>query len=104
MEMRLYLASLIICARLFFIALLGHWGVESFHWVMDVIWGSDDSRLRTGFGARNFCIMRKISYLLVQRLKERLESGLIPEYRNISLRRCRNMSAYSEKMIMQMLH
>lgn len=26
----------------------GHWGIESHHWIRDVVWGEDGCRVRTG--------------------------------------------------------
>jgi len=26
----------------------GHWGIESFHWLRDVVWGEDGCRVKTG--------------------------------------------------------
>ena len=40
-------------------AVRGHWGIENcLHWVLDVIFGEDQSRLRKGHGARNMAVVR----------------------------------------------
>ena len=37
-----------------------HWSVEnSLHWVLDVTFGEDDSRIRTGYAAENLGILRR---------------------------------------------
>ena len=39
----------------------GHWGIENRpHWVLDVTFNDDQSRLRTGFGAKNMAVVRAI--------------------------------------------
>jgi predicted transposase YbfD/YdcC len=41
-------------------AIRTHWGVENqLHWSMDVVFGEDQSRIRTGHGAENFGTMRR---------------------------------------------
>src|SRR5882672_1296296 len=36
-----------------------HWGVESMHWLLDVAFGDDLSRYRSGFGAKNMAVVRR---------------------------------------------
>ena len=39
-----------------------HWAVEnSLHWVLDVIFREDDSRIRTGDAAQNMALLRKFA-------------------------------------------
>jgi predicted transposase YbfD/YdcC len=41
-------------------AIREHWGIENkLHWSMDVIFGEDKSRIRTGHGSENFGTMRR---------------------------------------------
>jgi predicted transposase YbfD/YdcC len=44
----------------------GHWGVESMHWLLDVEFGDDLSRYRTGHGAKNMAILRRFALGLVR--------------------------------------
>jgi predicted transposase YbfD/YdcC len=44
----------------------GHWGVESMHWLLDVEFGDDLSRYRTGHGAKNMAIVRRFALGLVR--------------------------------------
>lgn len=45
-----------------------HWGVEnSLHWVLDVTFGEDDCRIRKGYSAENFNIIRQLSLNLIKK-------------------------------------
>jgi predicted transposase YbfD/YdcC len=44
----------------------GHWGVESFHWLLDVAFKDDLSRYRAGNGAKNMAIVRRFALNLVR--------------------------------------
>ena len=44
----------------------GHWGVESMHWLLDVAFGDDLSRYRTGHGAKNMAAVRRFALGLVR--------------------------------------
>ena len=44
----------------------GHWGVESFHWLLDVEFKDDLSRYRCGHGAANMAIVRRFALSLVR--------------------------------------
>jgi predicted transposase YbfD/YdcC len=44
----------------------GHWGVESMHWLLDVEFGDDLSRYRTGHGAKNMAVVRRFALGLVR--------------------------------------
>jgi predicted transposase YbfD/YdcC len=44
----------------------GHWGVESMHWLLDVAFGDDLSRYRTGAGAKNMAVVRRFALGLVR--------------------------------------
>ena len=40
---------------------------HSLHWVLDVTFREDDSRLRSGYGAENFAVIRHIALNLLKR-------------------------------------
>jgi predicted transposase YbfD/YdcC len=64
---RYYLSSLPVEAVKFSEAVRGHWAVEnSCHWVLDVVFGEDDSRVRAGQAAENFALLRRIVNNLLQ--------------------------------------
>jgi predicted transposase YbfD/YdcC len=64
---RYYLSSLPVEAAKFSEAVRGHWAVEnSCHWVLDVAFGEDESRVRVGHAAENFATLRRIVNNLLQ--------------------------------------
>jgi len=66
-EKRYYLSSLAVDAEVFSRAARGHWSIEnSCHWILDVVFGEDDSRVRAGHAAENLARLRKIANNLLQ--------------------------------------
>jgi predicted transposase YbfD/YdcC len=71
-------------------AVRGHWGIEnSLHWVLDVTFREDDSRLRAGYGAENFAVIRHIALNLLKRepskaslKRKRYKAALSNEFRS----------------------
>jgi len=58
-ERRHYISSAFLLALLFANAVRCHWHIENrLHWVLDVIFREDLSRLRTGHGPHNMAIVR----------------------------------------------
>lgn len=47
-------------------AVRAHWGIESLHWVLDVTFKEDLSRLRRGHGAENMALVRRLAFNLVR--------------------------------------
>ena len=61
-EERFYISSLDGNAKLLNMAIRTHWHIENkLHWVLDVIFREDYCRLRSGNGAENMNIVRKIA-------------------------------------------
>ena len=59
-ERRYYLSSLELDVEKFARAVRSHWGVENqLHWVLDVVFGEDQSRARTGHAAENLATLRR---------------------------------------------
>ena len=59
-EIEYYISIIKIDAKLFEYAVRSHWGVESLHWYLDVVFREDDNRYRDKIGAQNLSILRKI--------------------------------------------
>jgi predicted transposase YbfD/YdcC len=64
---RYYIASLEGDAKESLWAVRDHWGVENcVHWVLDIAFREDDSRVRKGHGAQNLSILRRIALNLLR--------------------------------------
>jgi predicted transposase YbfD/YdcC len=92
-ELRLYISSLPSNARRFAQAVRGHWGIEnSCHWVLDVTFHEDDSRIRKGNGPENFALMRRLALSLIKRVPTKT-----------SLRRHRKQAAWDDSHLLTIL-
>ncbi|TIU28626.1 MAG: ISAs1 family transposase [Mesorhizobium sp.] len=61
-ERRCYISSRILTAKTFAEAARAHWGIENgLHWVLDVQFKEDQSRLRRGHGATNMAMVRHLA-------------------------------------------
>jgi len=71
-ETRYYVSSADLNAERAGQAVRGHWAIEnSLHWVLDVTFGDDQSRLRKGFGAKNMAVIRHFALNLVRSAKDK---------------------------------
>jgi predicted transposase YbfD/YdcC len=62
-QIRYYISSLPGNASQALAAVRGHWSIENeVHWVLDIAFREDDSRIRKGYGAQNFAILRPIPF------------------------------------------
>jgi predicted transposase YbfD/YdcC len=71
-DTRYFISSAPLDARRAADAVRGHWGIEnSLHWVLDVLFKDDLSRLRTGHGARNMAVVRHFALNLIRAANDR---------------------------------
>lgn len=93
-ECRYYISSAALLAVIFANAVRCHWHIENrLHWVLDVIFHEDYSRLRTGHGPHNMGIVRHMAMNLLRSAKpgkslkvRRKVAGWDPSYLHAILR------------------
>ncbi len=77
LEHRLYISDLPADAARLNHAVRQHWRVEnSLHWCMDVVFGDDQMRARTGHAAHNFAVLRHIALNLIRLAPVKRKGGL----------------------------
>jgi predicted transposase YbfD/YdcC len=70
-ERRYYLSSLPADIERFAKAVRGHWSIENqLHWVLDVVFGEDQSRARTEQAAENLAALRRLAVNVLRRDKQ----------------------------------
>lgn len=88
-KVRYYISSLAGDAKQVLDSVRGHWGIENkVHWILDVAFREDDSRIRKGNGAQNFAILRHVALNLLKQEKraqcgikaKRLKAGWALDY------------------------
>lgn len=66
-EARYYLLSAPLSAQQFGAAVRSHWGIENrVHWLLDVAFHEDESRVRLGDAAENFAVLRRVALHLLK--------------------------------------
>lgn len=71
-----------------------HWGIENgLHWVLDVVFREDDCRVRAGYAAENFAVLRHLSLNLLKSLKDT----------NLSVKLRRMRAAWDEEFLLKVL-
>jgi predicted transposase YbfD/YdcC len=66
-EVRYYISSREPRVKEFAKSVRGHWSIESMHWILDVVFAEDSSRIRNGDGTENFGLLRKFVISLFKR-------------------------------------
>lgn len=88
-KVRYFITSLANDARQILAAKRAHWGIEnSLHWVLDVAFREDDSRVRQGNADQNLAILRHVALNLLKQEKtarggikaKRLQAGWNQDY------------------------
>lgn len=81
-EIRLYISSLEHDAVIFAHAVRSHWGIEnSVHWVLDMTFHEDASRIRKDNAPLNFSVLRRLSLNLLDKDKTVRGSVAMKRYR-----------------------
>jgi predicted transposase YbfD/YdcC len=92
-ERRSYISSRALSATDFAEAVRGHWSIENnLHWILDVTFNEDLSRLRTGHGARNMAVVRHFALNLVRQVADKR-----------SIRRRRKCAAWNPDYLTEIL-
>ena len=71
-DTRYYISSAPLDAEAAARAVRGHWGIENrLHWVLDVTFKEDQSRIRKGHGAKNMAVVRHFAINLVRQKNDK---------------------------------
>ncbi len=92
-EVRYYISSLPLGVKRFAESARGHWGIEnSLHWVLDVTFNEDQSRIRKDHGAENFGLLRRFAIGVI---KQDISKG--------SIRKKRKRAAWDDSFLLTLL-
>jgi predicted transposase YbfD/YdcC len=71
-EVRYYISSRKASATAFAQNVRNHWGIENgLHWILDVCFGDDASRVRNGHGPENFGLLRRLALAVLKQQKDK---------------------------------
>jgi len=92
-ECRYYIGSRTATAKVYAESVRSHWGIENgLHWVLDVCFAEDQSRMRTEHSAENMSLLRRLALCL---LKKNGRKG--------SIRGKRLESGWNDKLLLEIL-
>jgi predicted transposase YbfD/YdcC len=67
-EMRYDIGSRAATAKVYANSIRSHWGIENgLHWVLDVCFAEDQSRMRTGNSPENMALLRRLALCLLKK-------------------------------------
>jgi len=88
LETRYYITSLEPDPKAIIAATRAHWGIEMFHWTLDVTFDEDHCRIRKDASPLNFAVIRHTGYNILKADKtrgslrrKRLRACIDPEFR-----------------------
>lgn len=94
LENRYYITSLSKSAEEIAEYIRGHWSIENqLHWVLDVTFGEDDSRIRKDNAPENLAVIRHIALNLLK----------LDKSSSISIKGKRNKAAWDENYLLQLV-
>jgi predicted transposase YbfD/YdcC len=92
-ERRSYISSRLLSATAFADAVRSHWAIENnLHWILDVTFNEDQSRLRAGHGAKNMAVVRHFALNLVRQATDKR-----------SIKRRRKRASWDPEYLLQIL-
>lgn len=92
-ERRYYISSLSNDAESINKIIRAHWSVEnSLHWIMDVVFGEDYSRIRTANGAENMSMIKHVALNKLQAAKPSFK-------KNMSIKRLRKNAGWDDDVL-----
>jgi predicted transposase YbfD/YdcC len=92
---RYYLLSHVLPAAVFGAAVRSHWGIENqVHWVLDLSFHEDDSRMRDRYAAENMSVLR---HLALNLLRQQPPTG------RLSLKARRKQAGWDHAQLLQLL-
>jgi len=95
-EKRYYISSLKNDPKIILQAIRNHWGIENkLHWVLDVSFGEDQSRIRKGNAPQNISLIKKTALNLLQIIKETMP--------RISLKRMKKLAGWDNEFLLTVL-
>jgi predicted transposase YbfD/YdcC len=93
-QVRYFISSLEMDAERLAHAVRSHWSVENgLHWTLDMSFREDDSRMREGYSAENFAIMRRMALSVMKR----------DTHSKRSLKGRRKICSYNDRYLEQLL-
>jgi len=96
-ETRFFISSLPQNAKLFATVVRSHWGIENtLHWVLDMTFREDESRVREGNSAENMAIIRHTVLNMLQNSKKK-------DISTISIRALRKKAGWSNNALAQII-
>lgn len=93
-ERRYYISSLAADAHVILKVTRDHWAIENkLHWVLDMTYDDDQSRIRKGNAPQNMAVVKKITLNLLRIMKQR------PENKRKSLKVMRKMAGWNSMFL-----
>jgi len=90
---RYYIASYRGTAKQLNMAIRSHWGIEnSLHWILDVVFHEDQSRIRTDHAPQNMALLRKMALNMIKANKGKF-----------SVKTARLKAAWNPKVLQQLV-
>ncbi|QXD13947.1 ISAs1 family transposase [Rhodocaloribacter litoris] len=94
LERRFYISSLATTAEQMLDIIRSHWGIENqLHWVLDVVFREDESRIRRDHGGQNMAVVRQLALNLLRK----------DETKRLSLRMKRKRAGWDDAFLAQIV-